>query len=67
MDRDLPQWDFLDFSPIGGVGINLAIQEAMATANILAPIFLQRTPSETVSEVALRLSAAQIGSGGLRI
>jgi 2-polyprenyl-6-methoxyphenol hydroxylase-like FAD-dependent oxidoreductase len=27
-------------SPIGGVGINLAIQDAVATANILAPYFL---------------------------
>jgi 2-polyprenyl-6-methoxyphenol hydroxylase-like FAD-dependent oxidoreductase len=26
-------------SPIGGVGINLAIQDAVATANILAPAF----------------------------
>jgi 2-polyprenyl-6-methoxyphenol hydroxylase-like FAD-dependent oxidoreductase len=28
-------------SPIGGVGINLAIQDAVATANILAPAFLK--------------------------
>ncbi|MEJ0047492.1 MAG: FAD-dependent oxidoreductase [Rhodospirillales bacterium] len=28
-------------SPIGGVGINLAIQDAVAAANILAPRFLQ--------------------------
>jgi 2-polyprenyl-6-methoxyphenol hydroxylase-like FAD-dependent oxidoreductase len=27
-------------SPVGGVGINLAIQDAVATANILAPVFL---------------------------
>jgi len=27
-------------SPIGGVGINLAIQDAVAAANILAPCFL---------------------------
>jgi 2-polyprenyl-6-methoxyphenol hydroxylase-like FAD-dependent oxidoreductase len=26
-------------SPIGGVGINLAIQDAVAAANILAPVF----------------------------
>jgi 2-polyprenyl-6-methoxyphenol hydroxylase-like FAD-dependent oxidoreductase len=26
-------------SPIGGIGINLAIQDAVATANILAPVF----------------------------
>jgi len=34
-------------SPIGGVGINLAIQDAVATANILGPKLLQGTPSES--------------------
>lgn len=34
-------------SPIGGVGINLAIQDAVASANILGPRFLHGTPSET--------------------
>jgi 2-polyprenyl-6-methoxyphenol hydroxylase-like FAD-dependent oxidoreductase len=34
-------------SPIGGVGINLAIQDAVATANILGPILLKGTPSES--------------------
>jgi 2-polyprenyl-6-methoxyphenol hydroxylase-like FAD-dependent oxidoreductase len=34
-------------SPIGGVGINLAIQDAVATANILGPILLQKAPSES--------------------
>ena len=29
-------------SPIGGIGINLAIQDAVATANILAPVFRAR-------------------------
>ena len=33
-------------SPIGGVGINLAIQDAVATANILGPTLLQGAPSE---------------------
>jgi 2-polyprenyl-6-methoxyphenol hydroxylase-like FAD-dependent oxidoreductase len=33
-------------SPIGGVGINLAIQDAVAAANILGPRLLQQTPSE---------------------
>ena len=33
-------------SPVGGVGINLAIQDAVATANILGPVLLQGTPSE---------------------
>jgi 2-polyprenyl-6-methoxyphenol hydroxylase-like FAD-dependent oxidoreductase len=32
-------------SPIGGVGINLAIQDAVATANILGPKLLTRTVS----------------------
>src|SRR5207245_3775407 len=34
-------------SPVGGVGINRAIQDAVATANILGPKLLQRTPSES--------------------
>jgi 2-polyprenyl-6-methoxyphenol hydroxylase-like FAD-dependent oxidoreductase len=34
-------------SPIGGVGINLAIQDAVATANLLGAILLQRVPSES--------------------
>jgi 2-polyprenyl-6-methoxyphenol hydroxylase-like FAD-dependent oxidoreductase len=35
-------------SPVGGVGINLAIQDAVAAANILAPILKTRiaTPKE---------------------
>ena len=32
-------------SPIGGVGINLAIQDAVATANILAPALADGVPS----------------------
>lgn len=32
-------------SPIGGVGINLAIQDAVATANILAPVLQGRIPT----------------------
>jgi 2-polyprenyl-6-methoxyphenol hydroxylase-like FAD-dependent oxidoreductase len=31
-------------SPVGGVGINLAIQDAVATANILGPVLKKRTP-----------------------
>jgi 2-polyprenyl-6-methoxyphenol hydroxylase-like FAD-dependent oxidoreductase len=34
-------------SPIGGVGINLAIQDAVATANLLGAILLRRVPSES--------------------
>jgi 2-polyprenyl-6-methoxyphenol hydroxylase-like FAD-dependent oxidoreductase len=33
-------------SPIGGVGINLAIQDAVATANILSPILVRRAPTK---------------------
>ena len=33
-------------SPIGGVGINLAIQDAVAAANILGPKMLRGTPAE---------------------
>ena len=33
-------------SPIGGVGINLAIQDAVAAANILAPKLARGTPSD---------------------
>ncbi len=32
-------------SPIGGVGINLAIQDAVATANILGPVLQKGTPT----------------------
>lgn len=34
-------------SPIGGVGINLAIQDAVATARILGPLLLQGTVAES--------------------
>jgi 2-polyprenyl-6-methoxyphenol hydroxylase-like FAD-dependent oxidoreductase len=34
-------------SPIGGVGINLAIQDAVATANILGEKLLRGTPTES--------------------
>ncbi len=33
-------------SPIGGVGINLAIQDAVATANLLAPTFQRGAPAQ---------------------
>ena len=32
-------------SPIGGVGINLAVQDAVAAANLLGPVLQQRAPS----------------------
>ena len=31
-------------SPVGGVGINLAVQDAVAAANLLGPILQRRTP-----------------------
>ncbi|HEV2652807.1 MAG TPA: FAD-dependent monooxygenase, partial [Rhizomicrobium sp.] len=31
-------------SPVGGIGINLAVQDAVAAANILAPILVTRAP-----------------------
>lgn len=34
-------------SPMGGVGINLAIQDAVAAANILIPAFKRGTPDES--------------------
>jgi 2-polyprenyl-6-methoxyphenol hydroxylase-like FAD-dependent oxidoreductase len=33
-------------SPIGGVGINLAVQDAVATANLLAPALRRGSPSD---------------------
>ena len=42
-------------SPAGGVGINLAIQDAVATANILAePLLRQDTPVSTLAAVQRR-------------
>ncbi|HLY63405.1 MAG TPA: FAD-dependent oxidoreductase [Terriglobia bacterium] len=41
-------------SPIGGVGINLAIQDAVATANILGPILLHRAPTPDDLEAVQR-------------
>ncbi len=32
-------------SPVGGIGINLAIQDAVAAGNILAPVFAKGVPS----------------------
>lgn len=42
-------------SPIGGVGINLAVQDAVAAANILVPILMEGRPSEAeLAEVQRR-------------
>ena len=44
-------------SPIGGVGINLAIQDAVASANILGAVLLRRAPTPAeLSEVQRRRS-----------
>jgi 2-polyprenyl-6-methoxyphenol hydroxylase-like FAD-dependent oxidoreductase len=32
-------------SPVGGVGINLAVQDAVAAANLLAPVLAKRVPT----------------------
>jgi 2-polyprenyl-6-methoxyphenol hydroxylase-like FAD-dependent oxidoreductase len=41
-------------SPIGGVGINLAIQDAVATANLLGAILLRKVPSESELQAVQR-------------
>jgi 2-polyprenyl-6-methoxyphenol hydroxylase-like FAD-dependent oxidoreductase len=42
-------------SPVGGVGINLAIQDAVATANILAPILkLRRATPQQLQRIQRR-------------
>jgi 2-polyprenyl-6-methoxyphenol hydroxylase-like FAD-dependent oxidoreductase len=41
-------------SPIGGVGINLAIQDAVATANILGPTLAHRAPSASELQAVQR-------------
>ena len=42
-------------SPVGGVGINLAIQDAVATANLLAPILRRRrATAEELAQVQRR-------------
>ena len=42
-------------SPVGGVGINLAIQDAVAAANLLASILRERTPTtDDLAEVQSR-------------
>jgi len=41
-------------SPIGGVGINLAIQDAVAAANLLAPTLLRGAPSDAQLEAVQR-------------
>lgn len=49
-------------SPIGGVGINLAIQDAVAAANLLAPVLATRAPTadELAAVRARRLFPARV-------
>ena len=42
-------------SPVGGVGINLAIQDAVATANLVGPALQKGVPNLAISR---RCSAA---------
>jgi len=35
-------------SPIGGVGINLAVQDAVAAANVLYPAFVRGLPRRAI-------------------
>ena len=41
-------------SPVGGVGINLAIQDAVAAANILVPALRRGVPDESVLHAVQR-------------
>ncbi|MDE5444029.1 FAD-dependent oxidoreductase [Bradyrhizobium sp. CSA207] len=41
-------------SPVGGVGVNLAVQDAVATANLLADKMQQRCPSENELDAVRR-------------
>jgi len=41
-------------SPVGGVGVNLAIQDAVATANLLAAKLATGSPSEAELEAVQR-------------
>jgi len=55
-------------SPIGGVGINLAIQDAVATANLLwAPLREQRLTPEDLEEVQARRAFPTIATQALQI
>ena len=46
-------------SPVGGVGINYAIQDAVSAANVLAPLLVQATVSENdLAEVQRRRETA---------
>jgi 2-polyprenyl-6-methoxyphenol hydroxylase-like FAD-dependent oxidoreductase len=52
-------------SPIGGVGINLAIQDAVAAANILAPAFQRGTTPGTIPVMDALSEAISPAEGAL--
>jgi hypothetical protein len=52
-------------SPIGGVGINLAIQDAVAAANILAPAFQRDTTPGTIPVMDALSEAISPAEGAL--
>ena len=52
-------------SPIGGVGINLAIQDAVAAANILAPAFQRGTTPGTIPVIDAISKAISSTEGAL--
>ncbi|WP_084572934.1 FAD-dependent oxidoreductase [Methylocapsa aurea] len=56
-------------SPIGGVGINLAIQDAIAAANILARPLLdqQRPPDESLAQVQARREWPTKATQGIQV
>jgi 2-polyprenyl-6-methoxyphenol hydroxylase-like FAD-dependent oxidoreductase len=47
-------------SPIGGVGINLAIQDAVAAANVLAAPLARRAPPQVVDALLPRVQARRL-------
>jgi 2-polyprenyl-6-methoxyphenol hydroxylase-like FAD-dependent oxidoreductase len=48
-------------SPIGGVGINLAIQDAVATANVLAgPLADPAVPADALTRLLARVQARRL-------
>jgi 2-polyprenyl-6-methoxyphenol hydroxylase-like FAD-dependent oxidoreductase len=55
-------------SPIGGVGINLAVQDAVATARILAkPIRHRRLNSRTLAKVQSRRMFPTVGTQAMQV
>ncbi len=48
-------------SPIGGVGVNLAVQDAVATANLLAAKLVQGAPTEAELDAVRRAASFRCG------